>query len=186
MRAPPVGSSVRSTQSPVTSPKREDVVQDAFAQAWVHRAELDTARSPEAWVRTVAMRRAVSRWRRQRNALVAWSRRRDRDSYETHDPFDPALVKALAELPPAQRLVLVLHHVADLPVATIAAEPGFRREQSRRACPVVVPLSRHGLASWSTRRNMSSQPPRRTTSPSVCAPSHGTRPNIPPCPGRGA
>ena len=102
----------------------EDVVQDAFAQAWVHRAELDTARSPEAWVRTVAMRRAVSRWRRQRNALVAWSRRQDRDSYETHDPFDPALVKALAELPPAQRLVLVLHHVADLPVATIAAELG--------------------------------------------------------------
>ena len=35
----------------------QDVVQDAFVKAWQHRAALDSARSPEAWVRTVAWRR---------------------------------------------------------------------------------------------------------------------------------
>src|SRR4051794_36861262 len=42
----------------------QECVQEAFARAWSHRRRLDRAEHPEAWVRTVAYRLAVSRWRR--------------------------------------------------------------------------------------------------------------------------
>lgn len=52
----------------------QDVVQEAFARAWERRTELDLNGAPEAWVRTVAWRLAVSRWRKVRTAL-AFARR---------------------------------------------------------------------------------------------------------------
>ncbi|WP_392544609.1 RNA polymerase sigma factor [Oryzobacter telluris] len=100
----------------------QDVVQEAFERAWQHRSRLDRERSPEAWVRVTAMRLAVSRWRRQRNAVLAW-RRRAHDLVDAPgEPFDPVLVAALLALPEAQRLAIVLHHLADLSVEAVAAE----------------------------------------------------------------
>ncbi|KGN34268.1 RNA polymerase sigma24 factor [Knoellia sinensis KCTC 19936] len=102
----------------------EDVVQEAFERAWQHRDRIDAERAPEAWVRTTAMRLAVSRWRKSRNALTAWTRRGVREEHEHAEPFDPALVAALNALPEAQREAVVLHHLADLSVAQIAQELG--------------------------------------------------------------
>ena len=68
------------------------------------------------------MRLAVSRWRKGRNALTAWRRRADPLEHEQAQPFDPALVAALNELPAAQREAIVLHHLADLSVAEISRE----------------------------------------------------------------
>lgn len=102
----------------------EDVVQEAFERAWQHRDRIDADRAPEAWVRTTAMRLAVSRWRRSRNALTAWSRRGVREERVHAEPFDPALVAALNALPEAQREAVVLHHLADLSVAQISLELG--------------------------------------------------------------
>lgn len=42
----------------------QDVVQEAFVRAWGRRARLRREAGPEAWIRTVAWRLAVSRWRR--------------------------------------------------------------------------------------------------------------------------
>ncbi len=47
----------------------QDCVQEAFVRAWLHRSSLSTVGSPDAWVRTVAWRLAVSRWRRAKQAL---------------------------------------------------------------------------------------------------------------------
>lgn len=102
----------------------EDVVQEAFVRAWQHRDRLDATRAPEAWVRTTAMRLAVSRWRKSRNAVTAWVRRGDRVEHEPSQPFDPALVAALNSLPAPQREAVVLHHLADLSVARISGELG--------------------------------------------------------------
>ena len=44
----------------------QDCVQEAFIRAWDRRRTLDVDQAPEAWVRTVAYRLAVSRWRRAR------------------------------------------------------------------------------------------------------------------------
>src|SRR6478735_350071 len=53
----------------------EDVAQEAYERAWVQWSRVCDCASPEAWVRTVARRLAVSRWRRMRNASTAWVRR---------------------------------------------------------------------------------------------------------------
>ncbi|MGL5816105.1 MAG: SigE family RNA polymerase sigma factor [Phycicoccus sp.] len=102
----------------------QDVVQEAFERAWQHRDRIDVHHSPEAWVRTTAMRLAVSRWRRQRNALLAWRRAGLEHASPPGEPFDPHLSAALLALPAAQREAVVLHHVADLSVQQIAADLG--------------------------------------------------------------
>lgn len=102
----------------------QDCVQEAFVRAWDRRRQLDEARSPEAWVRTVAHRLAISRWRKARRAF----RQPDRavETWVTPEPTPEkvALQRALAELPTEQRRVLVLHYLVDLPVADIADEVG--------------------------------------------------------------
>ena len=52
----------------------EDVVAEAFERAWLRWPTVRELDSPEAWVRTVARRLAVSRWRKVRTAAVAWGR----------------------------------------------------------------------------------------------------------------
>src|SRR5580700_4661497 len=44
----------------------QDAVQEAFVRAWAHRGRLESAGSPDAWVRATAWRIAVSRWHRAR------------------------------------------------------------------------------------------------------------------------
>jgi RNA polymerase sigma-70 factor (ECF subfamily) len=102
----------------------QDCVQEAFIRAWRQRESLDLERSPETWVRVVASRLAISRWRRARKAL----RPADR-SYATPAPAEPgvlrvALAQALQKLPAEQRRAIVLHHLCDMSVAEIAAELG--------------------------------------------------------------
>lgn len=103
-----------------------DCVQEAFVRAWSRRRTLDRSQNPEAWVRTTAYRLAVSRWRR----TVRSRRDPDRSLAPTltaagPDPDHVAVVSALSQLPDAQRRALVLHHIADLPVAQIADELGL-------------------------------------------------------------
>ncbi|TIC84314.1 sigma-70 family RNA polymerase sigma factor [Nocardioides sp. GY 10127] len=103
----------------------EECVQEAFARAWAHRRKLQSAEHPEAWVRTTAYRLAVSRWRR----VVRGRRPADRAlaapvTAPAPDERRVALMTALARLPEDQRRALVLHHLADLPVAEVAREVG--------------------------------------------------------------
>ncbi|MFA7759369.1 SigE family RNA polymerase sigma factor [Streptomyces sp. NRRL B-2790] len=103
----------------------QDVVQEAFARAWERRSSvLDGDRDPEAWIRTVAHRLAMSRWRRARRW---WELVRGgsvpRPAPEP-SPDHVALVAALRRLPEAQRTAVVLHHLCDLSVEQIGAETG--------------------------------------------------------------
>ena len=103
----------------------EDVVSEAYQRAWLRWNSVQGADSPEAWVRTVARRLAVSRWRRARNATVAW--RRLGAVADRPPPLDGVhvdLVNALRKLPAKQRTAVVLHHLADLSVEQVAAETG--------------------------------------------------------------
>ena len=103
----------------------QECVQEAFVRAWAHRRKLDRAEHPEAWVRTTAYRLAVSRWRR----TVRGRRPADRALGSPAAAAAPseahvAVVRALRQLPEAQRLAIVLHHIADLPVHQVARETG--------------------------------------------------------------
>jgi RNA polymerase sigma-70 factor (ECF subfamily) len=97
----------------------EEIVQEAFTRAsmrWSHLRDYDR---PEAWVRRVAMNLAADRarsLRRQARAiLMAPPPVMPAVSVETL-----ALVQALRTLPTRQRQAIVLHYLADLPIAEIA------------------------------------------------------------------
>ncbi|MBD0746515.1 SigE family RNA polymerase sigma factor [Streptomyces sp. CBMA152] len=105
----------------------QDVVQEAFVRAWGRRAKLLREAGPEAWIRTVAWRLAVSRWRRGKRAGEAWLLHSGGRPEAEHgpDPSSVALVDALRLLSERQRRVAVLHYVCDLTVEQVAAETGL-------------------------------------------------------------
>jgi RNA polymerase sigma-70 factor (ECF subfamily) len=103
----------------------QDVVQEAFCRALARWPKVVRYDDPMAWVRRVAWNLATSRWRRTRTALRAMRRHRmDHGQVAGPHPDRVALVAALATLPPSQRRVIVLHYLADLPVAEIAHREG--------------------------------------------------------------
>lgn len=103
-----------------------DVVQEAFARAlerWTSVRELD---KPHECVRRVAVNAALGAGRREtsrRGVLRRLAARRPADVEATGgDRVD--VVRALQQLTPRQRQAVVLHHLLDLDVASIAAETG--------------------------------------------------------------
>ncbi|WP_433828290.1 RNA polymerase sigma factor [Actinoplanes sp. CA-015351] len=100
----------------------QDVAQEAFCRALARWNSIAGYDDPVAWIRRVAWNLAVSRWRRARTALNFLSRQRPAEPQTAGpDPSRVALLAALATLPPVQRRAIVLHYLADLPVAEIAA-----------------------------------------------------------------
>jgi RNA polymerase sigma-70 factor, ECF subfamily len=97
----------------------EDVVQEAFVRGLDHPSRLLGADNPEAWLRTVAVNLARSRWRRAQRLvglaprLVELPRDGDTDGHVD-------LLQALRALPTAQREVIALHYLADLTVGQVA------------------------------------------------------------------
>ncbi|MEU5686970.1 SigE family RNA polymerase sigma factor [Streptomyces venezuelae] len=102
----------------------QDVVQEAFVRAWDRRRSFLADEAPEAWIRTVAMRLAVSRWRRARRWVDLVRRNPPADRVPGPGPEHTALVQALRTLPEAQRTAVVLHHLCDLSVEQVASETG--------------------------------------------------------------
>lgn len=102
----------------------QDVVQEAFVKGWSRRRQLDSDGRPEAWIRTVAWRLAVSRWRFRRRAADAWKRSGAPPHVEGPGPDQVALVEALRELPAQQRRTMTLHYLCDLTVEQIVGETG--------------------------------------------------------------
>jgi RNA polymerase sigma-70 factor (ECF subfamily) len=104
----------------------QDVVQEAFARALARPGRMRHVGNPEAWLRRVALNVARSRYRRRAvfDRLVRGGRLHDRGHTPPLSPDHVALVAALQTLPRATRETVVLHHIADLPVAEVAAVLG--------------------------------------------------------------
>lgn len=102
----------------------EDAVQEAYARAWPRWEQLVAEGDPTPWVRTVALRLAVSSWRRARNRLRAHFRHGPPPDLPGLAPDHVALVAALRCLSPEQRRAIVLHHLLDLPVEEVARQTG--------------------------------------------------------------
>lgn len=104
-----------------------DVLQEAFARAWQRWRRVSSLQNPEAWVRTVAWRVAVSQHRRR---LVALDRLRLFLGQD--EPAQRGLVveesmdlrTALFRLRPEHRRALVLYEMCGLSVSEVAAETG--------------------------------------------------------------
>jgi len=100
-----------------------ELVQEAICRAIPRWSRISGYDDPLAWVRRVAFNLAKSRWRRMRVA-AAYQRARREEVVPEPSPDRVALISALAKLPPSQRQAVVLHYLADLPVAEIAAAEG--------------------------------------------------------------
>jgi RNA polymerase sigma-70 factor (ECF subfamily) len=97
----------------------EDLVHEAFCRALSRWKKVSGHDNPVAWVRQVAWNLARSRWRRIRVA-ADFARRQRPQAVEGPGPDRVALAAGLAQLPPRQRRAVILHYLADLPIAEIA------------------------------------------------------------------
>ena len=103
----------------------EELAQEAFLRAYRNWSRLSSYDDPQGWLYRVAMRLAVSRWRRLRSAAAALSRYGPPTPTSGPDETSVAVFAALSRIPPAQRQVLVMHHMLGYPVAEVAAELGI-------------------------------------------------------------
>jgi RNA polymerase sigma-70 factor (ECF subfamily) len=116
-----VGQLVGVTGDPAEA---EDVVMEAFARAAPRRSSFHEADNPEAWLRTVAVNVARSRWRRMMRWAHLLPALAVSAAYDDLPDDRMALLAALRRLPTAQREAIALHHLADLPVAEVALTLG--------------------------------------------------------------
>ena len=98
----------------------EDIAQEAYSRAWPRWSSLCEFDDPGAWVRQVATRLAVSRWRRARVAAGFLARTRAPEPAAPPSEATTVLIAALKQLPEAQRRAIVLHHLGELPVFEVA------------------------------------------------------------------
>ncbi|MFI6449700.1 SigE family RNA polymerase sigma factor [Kitasatospora sp. NPDC050543] len=103
----------------------QDAVQEAFVRGWARRGRLSSEEgTPQAWIRTVAWRLAVSRWRRARRGRALECEQFTPQDVPGPGPEHTALVAALRRLPAPQRQAIVLFHLCDLSLQQIADETG--------------------------------------------------------------
>jgi RNA polymerase sigma-70 factor (ECF subfamily) len=100
----------------------QDIAQEAYARAWQHWSKVAAYEDPEAWVRRVAWRLMLNRWRGLRRWVAARARMGPpADATGSPSPDRVAIVEALLQLPKPQRQVVALHYLLDMPVNEIAA-----------------------------------------------------------------
>ncbi|MFI0792820.1 sigma-70 family RNA polymerase sigma factor [Micromonospora rubida] len=100
----------------------QDAAQEAYIRAWQRWSTVCGYDDPEAWVRVVASRIAVSRWRSLRSRARAHLRHGADDTTPAPSTDTVAVVAALRRLPEEQRTALALYYLLGMPVAEVARE----------------------------------------------------------------
>lgn len=115
----------------------EDVAQDAFSRLLPKWQQVARYEDPEAWVRQVAFRLSVSRWRRARTARATARRLGPPPDVQAPSEDRVLVDDVLGRLSPHHRQVLVLHHGLDMPIEEIArvlrSKPGTVKSRLSRA-----------------------------------------------------
>ncbi|BCJ66393.1 SigE family RNA polymerase sigma factor [Polymorphospora rubra] len=100
----------------------QDAVQEAYVRAWQRWSTVRDHHDPESWVRVVAARVAVSRWRSLRSRARAYLRHGPPQEATPPSTDTVAIVSAMRRLPEEQRIAIALHYLVGLPVAEVARE----------------------------------------------------------------
>ena len=112
----------------------EDAWSDTFLSALKAYPELPEDANVEAWLVTIAHRRALDVGRaRSRRAVPTESVPEHADARADPQARDPDLWAALQRLPDKQRHAVAYHHIAGLPFAEIAVILGNSPDAARRA-----------------------------------------------------
>jgi RNA polymerase sigma-70 factor (ECF subfamily) len=126
----------------------EEVAQDAYVKLLGRWETVRFYDDPDAWVRMVAVRMLISRFRRHRVATLGISRLSSRPATPQPDSTAEGLdvARALSSLSMPHRAVVLLHHGLDLPVETVAQElqipVGTVKSRLARARTALAPLLR--------------------------------------------
>jgi RNA polymerase sigma-70 factor (sigma-E family) len=94
-----------------------DLVHDALERTLLHWRRLDSRSDPEAYVRRVMVNRNISIWRKRRREVLT---DQVRDAGHDDDRRDHDMWRAIQQLPPKQRAVVVLRYYEDLSESDIA------------------------------------------------------------------
>ncbi len=111
----------------------DDAWSETFLSAFKAYPELPSGANVEAWLVTIAHRKAIDVTRaRSRRAIPVEDVPDSRAESET-DARDPDLAHALSRLPAKQKQVIAYHYLAGLPYAEIGAIVGGSPDAARRA-----------------------------------------------------
>jgi RNA polymerase sigma-70 factor (ECF subfamily) len=102
----------------------EDVVQESFVRALNHVRSFRLTDNPEAWLRTVAVNLARSRWARAKRLTGLAPKLAPGPRPEDLPEERMALLDALRDLPSGQRQAIALHYGADRSVIEVAETLG--------------------------------------------------------------
>ncbi|MGH3661303.1 MAG: SigE family RNA polymerase sigma factor [Micromonosporaceae bacterium] len=140
----------------------QDLVQEAFVRAWQRWHKVGEYDDPVAWVRRVAWNLATSRHRRLKVARRFLARSGPPEPHPDASPDHVALVAALRKIPQRQRQAVVMHYLADMSVADIAADTGVALGTVKSW----LHRGRAELAKYLTEASASDQTAHVTTFPS--------------------
>lgn len=151
---------LRVCRALLARPDADDAWSETFLAALRAYSDLPADANVEAWLVTIAHRKAIDAWRADG--------RRPRPVSETPEPSslnqdrettDETLWSTWRELPDKQRQAVALHHVAGLPYAEVAELLGGSAAAARRAAADGIatlrrryPLARHNTDRTGPRR----------------------------------
>ena len=109
----------------------EDLVQSTLTKAYVKWSRIRGAGNPVAYVRTMQNRVFLDGVRRRSSREIPLAVIPDRHVPEDDVALREALLAALRELEPVDRVIVVQRYVYDSPVATVADELGMTPQAVR-------------------------------------------------------
>jgi RNA polymerase sigma factor (sigma-70 family) len=120
----------------------EDAWSDTFLSAMGAYPALAADANVEAWLVTIAHRKAIDITRRAARTAVPMAETPDATSSVDAEP-DPDLAAALHDLPPKQKQAVAYHYLAGLPYAEVAEIIGGNVAAARRAAADGIARLRH-------------------------------------------
>jgi RNA polymerase sigma factor (sigma-70 family) len=121
---------VRAVLGPVDA---DDAWSETFLSALRAYPDLPADANVEAWLVTVAHRKALDVTRRAARQAVPVAEPPERPTADRADGRDLDLAAAVAALPERQRQAVAYHYLAGLPYAEVAALTGGSTDAARRA-----------------------------------------------------
>ncbi|MHA7132800.1 RNA polymerase sigma factor [Oerskovia turbata] len=165
----------------------DDAWSETFLSALKAYPRLDEGANVEAWLVTIAHRKAIDVTRARARAPIAspdvavltHEPSRDGRPEQRIDESDDDLWRALAALPSKQRQAVAYHHVAGLPYQEVAAILGGSAEAARRAASDGMATLRRAYAPCAGHRaapRASAAPERDRGAAGDAAPGSGRAP----------
>lgn len=125
---------LRVVRAVLDPPDAEDAWSETFMAALKAYPELPAGANVQAWLVTIAHRKALDAFRGNSRRATPVSRLPDRPTHTGRpQDWDPDLWRVLRELPERQRQAVAYHYLAGLPYKEVAAVMGGSADAARRA-----------------------------------------------------